>query len=83
MADVVSTNPPTMAAPGGHYSHAVTAGGFVFVSGQLPIEFHAESETQFRAGAVNAVIVFRAVAGRPIELVVEQADRRLSATRVE
>jgi 2-iminobutanoate/2-iminopropanoate deaminase len=32
MADVVSTNPPTMAAPGGHYSHAVTAGGFVFVS---------------------------------------------------
>jgi reactive intermediate/imine deaminase len=26
-----------MAAPGGHYSHAVTAGGFVFVSGQLPI----------------------------------------------
>lgn len=23
--------------PGGHYSHAVTAGGFVFVSGQLPI----------------------------------------------
>ena len=37
MADVISTNPPTMAAPGGHYSHAVTAGGFVFVSGQLPI----------------------------------------------
>jgi reactive intermediate/imine deaminase len=35
--DIVSTNPPTMAAPGGHYSHAVTAGGFVFVSGQLPI----------------------------------------------
>jgi len=23
--------------PGGHYSHAVSAGGFVFVSGQLPI----------------------------------------------
>ena len=23
--------------PGGHYSHAVAAGGFVFVSGQLPI----------------------------------------------
>ena len=37
MADVVSTNPPTMAAPGGHYSHAVAGGGFVFVSGQLPI----------------------------------------------
>lgn len=24
-------------APGGHYSHAASAGGFVFVSGQLPI----------------------------------------------
>lgn len=24
-------------APGGHYSHAAAAGGFVFVSGQLPI----------------------------------------------
>lgn len=29
--------PPTLAAPGGHYSHAVRAGGFVFVAGQLPI----------------------------------------------
>jgi reactive intermediate/imine deaminase len=26
-----------MAKPGGHYSHAVSANGFVFVSGQLPI----------------------------------------------
>ena len=34
---IVPINPPTMAAPGGHYSHAVSAGGFVFVSGQLPI----------------------------------------------
>jgi 2-iminobutanoate/2-iminopropanoate deaminase len=32
-----TTNPATMAAPGGHYSHAVAGGGFVFVSGQLPI----------------------------------------------
>ncbi len=30
-------NPSTLAAPGGHYSHAVVAGGLVFVSGQLPI----------------------------------------------
>lgn len=29
--------PPDMAAPGGHYSHAVVAGGFVHVAGQLPI----------------------------------------------
>jgi reactive intermediate/imine deaminase len=32
-----TTNPSTIAAPGGHYSHAVTGGGLVFVSGQLPI----------------------------------------------
>src|SRR5215831_9230556 len=35
--DVVQTNPSTMAPPGGHYSHAVTANGFVFVSGELPV----------------------------------------------
>jgi 2-iminobutanoate/2-iminopropanoate deaminase len=38
MADeIVCSNPSTMAAPGGHYSHAVAAGGLIFVSGQLPI----------------------------------------------
>jgi CubicO group peptidase (beta-lactamase class C family) len=52
-------------------------------SGQLPIEFYAESETHFRARAVNAVLAFRSTAGRPIELIVEQADRQLSATRLE
>jgi len=35
--DVVLTSPNTMAAPGGHYTHAVTANGFVFIAGQLPI----------------------------------------------
>jgi reactive intermediate/imine deaminase len=29
--------PQGLAAPGGHYSHATVANGFVFVSGQLPI----------------------------------------------
>ena len=29
--------PEGLAAPGGHYSHAIVANGFVFVSGQLPI----------------------------------------------
>jgi 2-iminobutanoate/2-iminopropanoate deaminase len=36
-SDIVLTNPDTMAAPGGHYSHAVKANGFVFIAGQLPI----------------------------------------------
>lgn len=30
-------NPPALATPGGHYSHATIAQGLVFVSGQLPI----------------------------------------------
>jgi len=32
-----NVNPPANAAPGGHYSHGTVAGGFVFVSGQLPV----------------------------------------------
>jgi 2-iminobutanoate/2-iminopropanoate deaminase len=35
--DIEFAKPANMAAPGGHYSHAVKANGFVFVSGQLPI----------------------------------------------
>jgi reactive intermediate/imine deaminase len=31
-------NPATLAKPGGHYSHVAVANGFVFVSGQLPID---------------------------------------------
>jgi len=37
MAGPSQINPSTMAAPGGHYSHALVANGFVYVSGQLPI----------------------------------------------
>lgn len=33
--DIVLTNPDTIAQPGGHYSHAVAANGFVFIAGQL------------------------------------------------
>jgi reactive intermediate/imine deaminase len=35
--DVAVVNPQGLAPPGGHYSHAAIANGFVFVSGQLPI----------------------------------------------
>lgn len=34
---VKTVNPVGLSAPGGHYSHATVANGFVFVSGQLPI----------------------------------------------
>jgi 2-iminobutanoate/2-iminopropanoate deaminase len=36
-AIVIGDVPDDLAKPGGHYSHAVRAGGFVFVAGQLPI----------------------------------------------
>ena len=39
-------NPDTLAAPGGHYSHAVIAGGLVFVAGQLPITPSGEKLNQ-------------------------------------
>ncbi|WP_416050675.1 RidA family protein [Cupriavidus basilensis] len=36
-AAVKTVNSAGLSAPGGHYSHATVANGFVFVSGQLPI----------------------------------------------
>lgn len=35
-------NPAAPAKPGGHYSHIAIANGFVFVSGQLPINAKGE-----------------------------------------
>lgn len=35
--DLNAGTPHGLAAPGGHYSHAMRAGGLVFISGQLPI----------------------------------------------
>ena len=35
--EIRCVNPADSAPPGGHYSHAVTAGGLVFISGQLPV----------------------------------------------
>jgi reactive intermediate/imine deaminase len=35
-------NPAGLAQPGGHYSHVAIANGFVFVSGQLPINAQSE-----------------------------------------
>jgi 2-iminobutanoate/2-iminopropanoate deaminase len=37
MDPITTPEVPGNAKPGGHYSHAVVAGGFVFVAGQLPI----------------------------------------------
>ena len=46
-----------MAPPGGHYSHATIANGFVFVSGQLPITPSGEllNQASFEAQACQAL----------------------------
>jgi CubicO group peptidase (beta-lactamase class C family) len=52
------------------------------VSGQAPIELYPVSETRFIARVVDAEIAFRSEAGRLTALVVQQADRHLSARKV-
>jgi reactive intermediate/imine deaminase len=59
--------PAGMAQPGGHYSHAVVANGFVFVSGQLPISASGEKladqpfEAQARQTLANVAAALEAV----------------------
>ena len=54
--------PEAMAKPGGHYSHAVVANGFVFISGQLPITPGGEklSDASFEAQATQVLANVRA-----------------------
>ncbi len=35
---ILYINAPRLVPPKGHYSHCVTANGFVFISGQLPVD---------------------------------------------
>jgi 2-iminobutanoate/2-iminopropanoate deaminase len=53
MTEIQRINPEGVARPGGHYSHATVANGFVFVSGQLPITAAGEkmSDAPFQAQA--------------------------------
>lgn len=57
--------PKDLALPRGHYSHAVVAGGLVFVSGQLPVTEdgrllnEADFETQARQVLANVAAALR------------------------
>ena len=68
--------PTDLAAPGGHYSHAVSAGGFVFVAGQLPVEpggkrlSDAPFEAQVRQVLTNVAAALRG-AGSSIDKLVQ------------
>lgn len=69
-------NPAGMAPPGGHYSHAMVAGGLVFVSGQLPITPSGErlNQASFEEQARQTLDNVRAVlesAGSNVEQLVQ------------
>ncbi|EEA00500.1 Endoribonuclease L-PSP [Burkholderia sp. H160] len=55
-------NPTALAKPGGHYSHVAVANGFVFVSGQLPINAQGEklADAPFDAQAEQVLSNVRA-----------------------
>ena len=55
-------HPAAMAKPGGHYSHATVANGFVFISGQLPITAEGDklSDASFEAQAAQVLANVRA-----------------------
>ena len=72
----VHPTPADMAEPGGHYSHAVSAGGFVFVAGQLPVQAdgarlnQAPFEAQARQVLANVAAALRG-AGSSIDKLVQ------------
>ena len=68
--------PAGLATPGGHYSHAVVANGFVFVSGQLPIAADGTklvdaSFTDQAKQVLNNVRVALEAAGSSVERLVQ------------
>lgn len=66
--------PEGMAAPGGHYSHAVVSDGWVFVSGQLPIGpdgtklVDAPFEAQARQVLANLACALKSCGADPQQL---------------
>ena len=68
-------NPGSMAPPGGHYSHGVTVGSLVFVSGQLPITPSGERlneasfEVQARQTLANVQAILEAAGSSVAQLV--------------
>lgn len=71
----LTIDPPTLAPPGGHYSHVAVAGGLVFVAGQLPIAPDGRKLTgepfdaQARQVLANVEAALRAAGSGPERLV--------------
>ena len=61
---------PDVPAPKGHYSHAVRAGGLLYISGQLPLGPEGMSfEAQVRSAMSSLLAILAAAGGDPARLV--------------
>ena len=75
MDDIRCLQPATMAAPGGHYSPVVVAGGLAWVAGQLPIDAAGRQlgdqpfEVQARQVLANLQAALEAAGSSPARLV--------------
>lgn len=75
MKEPICLSPPTMAAPGGHYSPVVVAAGLAWVAGQLPIDAQghklsdAPFEVQARQVLANVEAALHAAGSTPGQLV--------------
>ncbi|MBS0450593.1 MAG: RidA family protein [Proteobacteria bacterium] len=73
--DISCANSQDIAPPSGHYSHACTAAGMVFISGQLPLDEQgrslADAPFEVQAGRVlqNIDACLKAVGARRSDLV--------------
>jgi 2-iminobutanoate/2-iminopropanoate deaminase len=71
---MINIQVPENAPPGGHYSHATTAAGLVFISGQLPIHpvegrlNQADFAAQARCAIDNLLGVLKAAGSGPDRL---------------
>lgn len=74
MTTLTCLSPDTMAAPGGHYSPVVVAGGLAWVAGQLPIDAQGRklSDAPFEQQALqvlaNVEAALRAAGSAPDRL---------------
>ena len=78
-------NPTTLAPPGGHYSHAVVANGFAFISGQLPITPAGEklNQASFEEQAKQVLANVQAALESAGSSVAQLAQVRVYVTDIE
>ncbi|MGF6537786.1 RidA family protein [Paraburkholderia youngii] len=78
-------DPAALAKPGGHYSHVAVANGFVFVSGQLPINAQGDklADASFDAQAEQVLANVKAALESVGSSVVQLVQVRVYVVDVE